>query len=132
MGKVFMSWNGLMALALFLFFDQLPATVHLSTGPPPRVPSKTIETGLVILSTSIDKTGSTTDPEVVQGSSPFVGPAIDAVRQWGFVTENVKDPLPISVAVLFRARPALPNRPFTFNMPSAPLLRDSPPQPRVI
>jgi len=127
-----MLWNGLLSVAFLLLFDQLPAMVHLSTGPPPRVPSKTAETGLVILSASIDPTGNTTDAEVAQGSPPFVGPALDAVRQWGFNTTNVKSPVPITVAMLFRARTALPDRPFTFNMPSAPLLMDGPPQPKVI
>src|SRR5215831_1773098 len=125
-------WNGLFALVFLLLFDQLPGTVHLSTGPPPRVPSKTAETGLVILSASVESTGNTTDPEVVHGSSPFVGPAIDAVRRWGFDTSKLKNPRPIAVAMLFRTRTALPDHPFTFDMPSAPLLTDSPPQPTMI
>ena len=126
-----MVWNGLLGLAFLLLFDQLPATVHLSTGPPPRVPAKTAETGLVILSASIDSTGNPTDPEVGQGSAPFVGPAIAAVRQWGFETRNVKNPVPITVAMLFRARTPLPDHPFKFDMP-APLLMDSPPQPTLM
>jgi hypothetical protein len=124
-------WNGLLALAFLFLFDQLPATVHLSTGPPPRVPSKTVETGLVILSSSVDSKGNPTEPEVAQGSAPFVGPAIDAVRQWGFETNSVKNPLPITVAMLFRARTPLPDHPFRFDRP-APLLMDSPPQPTII
>jgi len=125
------AWNGLLGLAFLLVFDQVPAPVHLVTGPPPRVPSKTAETGLVILSSSIDSTGNASEPEVAQGSPPFVGPAIDAVRRWGFDTNNVKKPLPITVAMLFRARTALPDHPFIVNMPSASLL-DSPPQPSII
>jgi hypothetical protein len=125
-------WNSLLGLVFLLVFDQIPATVHLSTGPPPGVPSKTAETGLVILSASICPTGDPTDPEVAHGSPPFVGPAVNAVRQWGFETKDVKNPLPITVAMLFRARTPLPDHPFTFDMPSTRVLTDSPPQPTII
>jgi hypothetical protein len=125
-------WNGLLGLVFLLLFDQIPATVHLSTGPPPRVPPKTAETGLVILSASVDSTGYATDPEVAHGSPPFAGPAVNAVRQWGFETKNVTNPLPITVAMLFRARTPLPDHPFEFDMPSTPPSMDSPPQPTII
>jgi TonB family protein len=127
-----MFWNGLLAMSFLLLFDQFPQTVHLSTGPPPRPPSKTVETGLVILSTSIDSTGTPTAPEVAQGSPPFTGPALDAVRRWGFLTNNAKTPVPVTITMLFRARTVLPDRPFAFDMPSAAFSMDGPPEPKII
>jgi outer membrane biosynthesis protein TonB len=127
-----MPWSGSLVLAFLFLLDQSPGMVHLSTAAAPRPPSKKVETGLVILSASVDQTGIPACVEVVQGASPFIGPALEAVRQWTFDTNKVKAPSTVTIAMLFRARTALPDRPFVFDMPCEPSSTDSPPTPSTI
>jgi hypothetical protein len=127
-----MSSLGSLALLFLLLLDQLPGPVHLSTAVVPRPPSKTAETGLVILSASVDSTGIPACIEVVQGASPFIEPALVAVRQWTFDTKNIKTPADVTIAMLFRARTTLPDRPSLFDMPCEPSSTDGPPTPSTI
>ena len=130
-----MSSIGSLALVFLLLLDQFPGRVHLSTAALPLPPSKTVETGLVILSASIDPTGIPACIEVVQGASPFIEPALLAVRKWTFDTNNMKTTSTVTIAILFRARTTLPDQPSVLNMPCVPCepcSADSAPKPSTI
>jgi protein TonB len=72
------------------------------------------------------------DIEVVQGKTPFIEPALRAVRQWTFDTNNVKTPAAVTITMLFRARTALPDQPSVFHMPCEPSSADTAPEPSTI
>lgn len=126
-----MSWNAPLAVIAFLFLLDQTGTLHVSTAADPRPPAKTVETGLVVLSAEVNSTGNPGTLTVAQGAPPFVGPALDAVRQWTFDTKDVKAPQPITVTMLFRSRTVLADRPYMFNVPSEPA-SNTPPQPTTI
>src|SRR5262250_2396511 len=104
---------------LLILLVDVPFGPRLSIAPPPRAPMDTVETGFVVLDMDIDTNGKTSGIETAQGMSPFVGPSLDAARQWLF------EPLPksqlaapITAVFLFRKRTLLPDRAFAVNVPN--------------
>lgn len=98
-----LNYISLLAIGLWLPLNQdQDLSLLVQRAVPPTPPQDTYATGVMVAEIEIDRTTGELSTRILYGDSPFVPPALNALKHWGFIAPPEVLRSRTSVTFLFR------------------------------